>query len=278
MQIFQDKTAIVTGGASGLGRALCEVLGKCGADVIVADINLEGAKNAAEGMGRSGARAEAVLLDVTIEEDVRDLVEKTVAEKGRLDYMFNNAGIGVSGEVQDIGLDQWRRIVDINLWGVIYGSLSAYRVMIKQGHGHIVNIASAAGLVPFPFLTAYTTTKHAVVGLSAGLRAEAAELGVKVSVACPGLIDTAFEDNVAYVNTSREALFSVSPAGLTKMRMSPQDCATAILRGVARNKGIISGQVLSKVLWWVNRVHPGIMESQTRKTLAKYRKMIRASA
>jgi NAD(P)-dependent dehydrogenase (short-subunit alcohol dehydrogenase family) len=275
MQIFRDKTAIVTGGASGLGKALCEVLGKCGADVIVTDINLEGARDTAEGLRRSGARGEAVLLDVTIEEGVRKLVEETAADKGRIDYMFNNAGIGVSGEVQDIELDQWRRIVDINLWGVIYGTLAAYRVMIKQGHGHIVNIASAAGLVPFPFLTAYTTTKHAVVGLSAGLRAEAAELGVKVSVACPGLIDTAFEDNVAYVNTSKEALFSVSPSGLTKMRMSPEDCATAILRGVARNKGIISGQALSKVLWWVNRLNPGIMESQTRKTLAKYRKMVR---
>ncbi len=275
MEIFRDKKAIVTGGASGLGKALCELLGKYGADVIVADINLKGAQSVAAEMSRSGARAEAVHLDVTIEEDVLNLIEKTVDEKGRLDYMINNAGIGVSGEAQNIGLDQWRRIVDINLWGVIYGTLSAYRAMIKQGQGHIVNIASAAGLVPFPFLTAYTTTKHAVVGLSAGLRAEAAELGVKVSVACPGLIDTAFEDNVAYVNTSKEALFSVSPSGLTKMRMSPEDCAAAILRGVARNKGIISGQALSKILWWVNRVNPGIMESQTRKTLAKYRKMAR---
>src|SRR5512136_1321012 len=116
MKIFQDKTAIVTGGASGLGKALCEELGKCGADVTVSDINLEGAKNVAEGMRLSGLRAEAVLLDVTIEEDVRNLVEKTAAAKGRLDYMFNNAGIGVSGEAQDIELDQWRRIVDINLW------------------------------------------------------------------------------------------------------------------------------------------------------------------
>jgi NAD(P)-dependent dehydrogenase (short-subunit alcohol dehydrogenase family) len=275
MEIYRDKTAVVTGGASGLGKALCKELGKYGADVVVADINLEGARSVAEEMRLSSARAEAVLLDVTIEEDVRNLVERTAAEKGRLDYIFNNAGIGVSGEFQDIPLEQWRRIVDINLWGVIYGTLAAYRVMIRQGHGHIVNIASAAGLVPFPFLTAYTTTKHAVVGLSAGLRAEAAELGVKVSVACPGLIDTPFEDNVAYVNTSKDLLFSVSPSGLTKMRMSPGDCAAAILRGVAENKGIISGQFLSQVLWWVQRLSPKIMESQTRKTLEKYRKIVR---
>jgi NAD(P)-dependent dehydrogenase (short-subunit alcohol dehydrogenase family) len=217
------------------------------------------------------ARAEAVELDVTIEENVRKIVEKTASDKGRLDYIFNNAGIG--GEVQDMNLDQWKRIVDVNLWGVIHGTLAAYRVMIKQGSGHIVNTAFGAGLVPTPLLTAYSMTKHAVVGLSTGLRAEAAGLGVKVSVVCPGFIDTPIFDSSTYVNTSKEIVWSVLPSGL-KM-MSARDCARAALRGVARNRGIIPVQAPAYLLWWLNRLNPRILDAQSRKTLEKYRKVAR---
>ena len=136
MKGFQNRTAIVTGGGSGIGRALCEELGKQGADVIIADVNLDGAKNVAEAMKQAGAQAEAVHLDVVVEEDVRNLVEKTAANKGRLDYIFNNAGIGIGGEVRDMNLDQWKRIVDINLWGVTHGTLAAYHVMVRQGTRH----------------------------------------------------------------------------------------------------------------------------------------------
>jgi len=273
MKEFQGKTAIVTGGASGIGKGLCEELGKHGADVIVADINLDAAKNVAEAMRESGARAEAVHLDVVIEEDVRNLVEKTAASRGRLDYIFNNAGIGVGGEVQDMNLDQWKRIVDINLWGVTYGTLAAYQVMIKQGTGHIVNTASSAGLVPAPLLTAYSMTKHAVVGLSTSLRAEGAALGVKVSVVCPGLIDTPIFDSTTYVNTSKEVTWSIVPPSIRMM--SAQDCARAALRGVARNRGIIPVQAPAHVLWWLNRLNPRLLASQSVKTLEKYRKLAR---
>lgn len=273
MEIFQDKIVIVTGGASGIGKGLCEELCKYGAEVVIADINMEEAQSVAEGLRQSGARTDAVRLDVTIEEDVRKLVEETAAKKGRLDYIFNNAGIGIGGEVQDMNLDQWRRIVDVNLWGVIYGTLAAYPVMIKQGSGHIVNTASGAGLVPSPLLTAYSTTKHAVVGLSTGLRAEGAELGVKVSVVCPGFIDTPIFDSTEYVNTSKTIVWSILPPGI-KM-MSAADCARVALRGVARNKGIIPVQAPACIMWWLNRLNPRILDAQSRKTLAKYRKVLR---
>jgi short-subunit dehydrogenase len=104
--------------------------------------------------------------------------------------MLNNAGIALGGEVRDMDLEHWRRILDVNLWGVIHGTTAAYQVMVKQGFGHIVNTASLGGLIPEPMATAYATTKHAVVGLSTSLRAEAAELRVKVSVVCPGFVQT----------------------------------------------------------------------------------------
>ena len=96
--------------------------------------------------------------------------------------MFNNAGIAVAGDSRDLNLDHWRKVTDVNYWGVVYGSKFAFDAMAKQGHGHIVNIASLAGLIPFPTNLPYSATKHAVVGMSMSLRAEGADLGVNVSV------------------------------------------------------------------------------------------------
>jgi NAD(P)-dependent dehydrogenase (short-subunit alcohol dehydrogenase family) len=274
MEIFRDKTAIVTGGASGIGKGLCEELVRYGAHVVVADRNRDGARKVAASLQTSGGRAEAVELDVTVEPNVRSLVEKTAAEAGNLDYIFNNAGIGLGGEVQDMTLDQWKRIVDVNQWGVIYGTLAAYKVMVRQGSGHIVNTASSAGIVPVPLLTAYAMTKHAVVGLSSSLRIEGAALGVKVSVVCPGYIDTPIFDSTEYVNTSKEITMSMTPSRLKAM--SAVDCARAVLRGVARNRGIIPVQAPAYILWWLNRLSPGFMDLQSKKTLQKYRQVHRA--
>jgi NAD(P)-dependent dehydrogenase (short-subunit alcohol dehydrogenase family) len=272
MDIFRDKTAIVTGGASGIGTGLCEELGKSGTRVVVADLNGEEAGNVAASVKASGGHAEAVTLDVTNEEDVRGLIEETADKSGKLDYIFNNAGIGIGGEVRDMDLDHWKRIVDVNQWGVIYGTLAAYKVMVEQGAGHIVNTASAAGLVPSPLLTAYSMTKHAVVGLSTGLRAEGAALGVKVSVVCPGFIDTPIFDSTEYVNTSKEIGMSVVPSGLKAM--SAADCARAALRGVARNRGIIPVQAPAYIMWWLNRMSPRLMDGQSQKAIEKYRKAV----
>ena len=190
MDGFKDKVAIVTGGASGIGRELCRQLGGHGATVIVADINREGAEEAASSIaGSTPGRARGVFLDVTQAEGVRKLIQDTATEFGRLDYMFNNAGIASGGEMRDMDWEHWRRMLDINLMGVIYGARAAYSVMVEQGFGHIVNTASGAGLFPIANSTPYVTTKHGVVGLSRSLRAEGADLGVKVSVVCPAMVD-----------------------------------------------------------------------------------------
>lgn len=269
MDTFAGKTAIVTGGASGIGRALCRELAKAGAVVTAADIHEAGAEEVAEGIRKGGGRARAVKLDVTDEPAVREVVEKTAADEGKLDYMFNNAGIGIGGEVQDTTLDHWRRIVDVNLWGVVYGTLAAYRVMIRQGSGHIVNTASSAGLLPAPLLTAYGMTKHAVVGLSAGLRAEGAGKGVKVSVVCPGFIDTAIFDSSTYVNTDKERTWSLKPRWLPMM--PAESCARVILRGVSKNKGIIPVQAPAHLFWWLCRIHPAIVDRFMEKAVRRYR-------
>ncbi|HST20425.1 MAG TPA: SDR family oxidoreductase [Blastocatellia bacterium] len=267
MNQFKDKIAIVTGAASGIGRALCEELGRNEAIVIAADINAEGSKLVASNIRENGGRAEAVSLDVSSAEDVQHLVDKIVSEHGRLDYMFNNAGIAVAGEVRDISIDQWRRIVDVNLFGVIYGATAAYPAMVKQGFGHIVNTASLAGLVGSPAMVPYSMTKYAVVGLSTSLRAEAEGLGVKVSAICPGFIQTGIFDAATYNKTRKEAVLELLPFKL----ISADKAAQVILQGVARNKAIIVFPFYGRILWWLQRMNHSLINPISRKMVKDFR-------
>jgi len=258
MNHFENKVAVVTGGASGIGRAICEELGQReAAMVIVADINAEGAGQVASAINTAGGRARAAHLDVSRAEDVQKLVEETASEHGRIDFMFNNAGIAICGEVRDMDLDHWRHILDVNLWGVIYGTTAAYQAMTQQGFGHIVNTASLGGLIPEPMATAYATTKHAVVGLSTSLRAEAAELGIKVSVVCPGFVQTRVHDSATYVGLKRED--AISEMSSSMKMMDATDCARVILRGVEGNKAIITDTALTRLFWWLYRLNPAVL-------------------
>ncbi len=262
MNPFTDKVAMVTGGASGIGRALCEGLGRRGAMVIVADINNKGAHQVAATITKKGGRAHAADLDVSKSAQVKQVMHDVVKEYGHLNYLFNNAGIAVIGETLDMAPEHWRRTININLWGVIHGTAIAYRVMAKQGFGHIVNTASAAGLVPIPGLTAYTATKHAVVGLSLALRVEAARLGVKVSVVCPGIIRTNIPQAATYLKIDREVALSL----VHSVRMMDVDkCARVILRGVARNKAVIKVTPFAYIISWLYRLHPALMNPWYRK-------------
>jgi len=253
MDPFEGKVAIVTGGASGIGRAICEELGRRGAIVVVADLNAEGTEQAASAIKAAGGKTRAVQLDVTGADDVRGLIEKTAEEHGRLDYMFNNAGIDIGGELRDMSLDHWRRVVDVNQYGVLYGTHAAYSLMVKQGSGHIVNTGSLAALIPLPMETAYVASKWAVFGLSTSLRPEAADLGVRVSVVCPDFVGSDFYVKSKHVNVDEERLIAQIPKFLY---MTPQKCARKLLKGVAKNRAIITVGPIGRFLWRIYRYAP----------------------
>jgi NAD(P)-dependent dehydrogenase (short-subunit alcohol dehydrogenase family) len=240
-----DNVAIVTGAASGIGRALAALLVEQGAAVVLADVDEAGARSAADELGGTAAA-----LDVTDAGAVGRLVDSVVAERGRLDLMFNNAGIGAGGPVEDLDLATWRRVIDVDLMGVVNGVAAAYPVMVRQGHGHIVNTASLAGLIPAPMLTPYAAAKHAVVGLSVSLRVEAAAHGVRVSAVCPGPVETPLLDQGGPVNARKLLTNALGPA-------YPADrLAADVLAGVAENRALIVAPESARGAWQMFRGAP----------------------
>jgi NAD(P)-dependent dehydrogenase (short-subunit alcohol dehydrogenase family) len=252
---MSGKIAFLTGGASGIGRAVGEVLARRGDTVVLADINEPAAEQAAAAIRAQGGKAEAVRLDVTDAEAVRELVERTAAAHGRLDLMFNNAGIALIGEARHLELKDWERVLDVNLRGVLHGVTASYALMIRQGHGHIVSTASLAGLIPSPALVAYGMTKHAIVGLSVSLRPEAALHGVRVSVVCPGFVDTPIKSNADYRSLDRETMERAIPF----MSYPVERCARVIVRGIDRNLGIIPVTGHARFFWALWRLSPRLM-------------------
>lgn len=266
---LENRVAIVTGGASGIGRALCEQLAAASAFVVVADIDDPGAQDVASAIRQHNGRAEAVHLDVSRAADVETVVNDVAAAQQRLDYMFNNAAVAAVGEFRDGNVEDFRRVVDVNLFGVVHGAMAAYRVMLRQGFGHIVNVASVTGLMPAPILTAYGTTKWAIVGFSAALRLEAAGLGVKVSAACPGLVRTSIADRNVYWNVRKDDYLAWLP--WQSLMLTPSKAANTILRGVARNQEIIVFPFSARVAWRLYRLCPSMMTPLLRRTLSTFR-------
>jgi NAD(P)-dependent dehydrogenase (short-subunit alcohol dehydrogenase family) len=251
----------VTGAGSGIGAALAEALARRGSHVVVADVDGADAEAVARGIRARGGTAAARTVDVRAFSEVDGLVRETVAERGRLDYLFNNAGIGVVGEVVDYTVEAWDRILGVNLHGVIHGVQAAYPVMVRQGFGHVVNTASIAGLTTWPGMASYSVTKHAVVALSRVLRAEAEAHGVRVSALCPGVIRTPLLQGgkhgifVGPIPESRQRALAESV--LERLRPMPAAAfAEKALARIARNAAIIIVPAWWRVFWWMERAAP----------------------
>jgi NAD(P)-dependent dehydrogenase (short-subunit alcohol dehydrogenase family) len=176
--------------------------------------------------------------------------------------------MAIGGDARDLTTDHWRRVLDVDLYGVLYGTLAAYQVMARQGYGHIVNTASAAGLLPLPFGAPYCTAKHAVVGLSLSLRLEGADLGVKVSAVCPGYVRTRVFENAVMVNMPQE-LASRAP-GKTKM-VEPSQAARVILDGVARNRALIAFPGYVRWAWRATCLVPRVLDRAAPRQLREIR-------
>lgn len=253
------RVAIITGGASGIGAALASRLTRDGTEVWIADRQVELAGDVA---ARLGAGARAIELDVRDAKTFESVAAEIVKQSGRIDYLFNNAGIGVSGEVDAYSLEDWTDVFDVNLLGVVHGIHAVYPVMIRQGSGHIVNTASMAGLMTSGGQTSYSATKHAVVAISRSLRVEGARHGVRVSAICPGAIRTPILTGGKYGRFTRKPGLSdeefVKAVWEPLRPMAPDAFAERALRRVARNDAIIIVPGWWKAFWYLERLSPAL--------------------
>lgn len=194
MKDFQNKVAVITGAASGIGRALAERSASAGMKVVLADIEEEALVRTEKEMRAAGRTVLAVRTDVSKPEDVKALAGKTLASFGAVHLLCNNAGVGVASKVTwETTVEDWQWCLGVNLWGVIHGIRTFVPIMLRQDtEGHVVNTASVAGLLSRPYMAIYQATKHAVVTITESLHHELSLLNSKVraSVLCPGLIRT----------------------------------------------------------------------------------------
>jgi NAD(P)-dependent dehydrogenase (short-subunit alcohol dehydrogenase family) len=263
---LRGKLALVTGAASGIGRATARALARAGADLWVCDINEAELEAAAAEIRAEGRRVEKRRVDVSQREEMRALAAEIHATDRALDILVNNAGVAVGGPFVDTSLEDWEWVVGVNLWGVIHGCHFFIPKMIERGRGgHIVNIASAAGFFASPVLSAYATTKFGVVGLSEALRAELHREKIGVTAVCPGIIDT---------NITRTARLRGPHAGegarerlinLYKERQhGPEHVARAVLSAIAKNRGIVPVTPEAWAFFAIKRLSPTLSSMLSR--------------
>jgi NAD(P)-dependent dehydrogenase (short-subunit alcohol dehydrogenase family) len=269
--IFNGKTVIVTGAASGIGREIALQTARGGAHVLVTDV-ADGIDAVVETITSAGGTASARKLDVSNREDMQAAFGEFIAEHGRLDYMFNNAGVAIFGEFETVTLDDWDKIIDVNLRGVAYGSKLAYDQMVTQKSGHIISTASVAGLVPVPLQAHYVATKHAVVGMHKTLELEAADHNIKSTVFCPAFIDTGMFDN----NTLRGSLEGVDARKSMPIKpLSAEEAVKRLLDGIANDKKIVITPLYGRIGWWLERFSLPLSQRLHKVALRETRKRAR---
>jgi NAD(P)-dependent dehydrogenase (short-subunit alcohol dehydrogenase family)/pimeloyl-ACP methyl ester carboxylesterase len=258
---FGGQLVLVTGAGSGIGRATALAFAEAGARVVAVDRNAEAAARTAELSRLSGApetRAETV--DVSDEQAMEKLAAKVAAEYGVVDVLVNNAGIGLSGSFFDTTPEDWKKVLDVNLWGVIHGCRLFGRQMAERGQGgHIVNVASAAAYQPSKALPAYSASKAAVLMLSQCLRAELADREIGVTAVCPGFVNTSITSTAHFagVDGEEEKRLQKRTARLYRLRnYPPEKVAGAILRAVVRDEAVVPVTPEARGAYLMSRFSP----------------------
>ena len=247
-QNFKDKVALVTGGSFGIGKATAIAFAERGASVVVVDWVED--KETIETIQKAGGEAIFLKCDMSKEEDIKLMVDKTIEKYGKLNYAFNNAGVeGLSAVTHECTNENWHQVLSINLTGVWLCMKYQIPHMLKQGKGAIVNNSSIAGLVGFPGIPAYVASKHAIVGLTKNAALEYGKMGIRVNVVCPGVIKTPMIDRFTGKSKEVEKQFeSMEPIGRLG---EPEEVADAVLWLCSDASSFVTGHSLAVDGGWV---------------------------
>jgi len=264
---FERATAVVTGGASGLGRAFCVEIGKRRGRVLLTDVDVDGAHETARLVEKAGGEARPIEADVRSLERTEEIADEAAEWLGDVDLLVNNAGVGVGGPFDQLDIEDWRYCVDINLWGVIYGCHVFGPRMKKRGRGHIINVASAAGLLAPPEMGPYNVTKAGVIALSETLHAELAP-NVHVTALCPTFFRTRILENSRGVDDeqSKKAVERLMNAS----KLQAPEVAQAALEAVHANELYSVPMRDGRMFWRLKRALPsGFAALASRTTASK---------
>jgi 3-oxoacyl-[acyl-carrier protein] reductase len=259
MQVIRGRKALVTGAASGIGRALALALAKEGADLILLDMDAGKLAAAAGEAERLGVTVTTRVCDLAQPSQVEACVRSILSEGGKLNILVNNAGTSYYGPTQGMTAAQWERIIAVNLLAPIQLIRELLGTLLAQDEAHVVNVASVFGLVPLRKGAAYQTSKFGLVGLSAALRAEfGREIGV--TTLCPGFVRTPLLETFA-TGAPGQRRHEI-PAWLCA---SAEEVASAAVRAIRRNKGLVLITPAARLLWWVGRLSPQLLDWVTRQ-------------
>lgn len=243
-RMFGQSVVVVTGAASGIGRSLAILLTRCGAVVHALDLNREGLNGLVEEIG-DAKTFHVWPVDVSDFGAYSTVAERILGVSPHVDFLFNNAGVTLLGEAQNLPFERWKWLLDINLMGAIHGTHIFYPRMIERRSGHIVNTASIAGATGYATAAAYTASKAAILEFTRSLRAEAKAYGIRVSAVCPGYVSSGIFSQDRIVGADRDEMIRDLPVGL----MSPDDAAFNFLKGVAAKRKTIIFPFSAKFLW-----------------------------
>ena len=245
--------AVITGGGSGIGRAFCLAIAKRQGHIMVADIRHDAAAETVSMVEQAGGWAEAVHCDVAKVEDVEALFKRAKSVLGHVDLLINNAGVGVAGYVGDVKLEDWRWVMDINLWGVIYGCHYFVPLFKAQGSGCIINVASVAGIVSAGEMAPYNVTKAGVISLSETLSQELLDTNIGVTVLAPSFVRTQLMDRI---RTTSAEMTGLAQRLFERTSTEPEDVAQQTLDAAERGQLYVLPQRLARIMWAMKRLSP----------------------
>jgi len=265
--ILRGSTAVVSGAGSGIGRATALLLARKGVRVHAADIDGERASSVAEEIEALGGFAEAHAVDISDSVAVTAFAASLRARGERVDILVNNAGICTAGPVEKADIADWRRIVGTNLLGTVQMTSAFLPEMLARGRGHIVNVASLAGLVAFPFVAPYTASKHALVGLSAAMNMELSCRGVITTAVCPGAVRTALytDSPIELPGLARERIVGL----ISRFAIPPETIAKDIVRAVVKRRTLVVRAGPARPLWLLSRLAPRLFLWASRTALGR---------